>query len=93
MDDYNMVLRYEPRNSYAYFGRAVLFANRKEYTMAISDFNRVILLNPNNIEALFNRAKLKQNIGDLKGAISDYDKVISLFPYGRSVSYRIYKIC
>ncbi len=87
MDDYNMVLRYEPRNSYAYFSRAVLFAKMKEYKMAISDFNKVILLNPNNIEALFNRAKLKQFLEDYKGAISDYNKVTLLYPYFMEAYY------
>lgn len=62
---------------FAFYERAIAYAQCNEFAYAIQDFTKCIGIAPNYLNAYFRRAILKSEMGDRLGAIKDYDYIIS----------------
>jgi S1-C subfamily serine protease len=59
IQEFSAAIRLNPSYKYAYFLRAVVYQQIKEFQWSLSDYNQVILLNPKDPEVYNNRAILK----------------------------------
>ncbi|KLI32681.1 hypothetical protein SZ50_08345, partial [Brachyspira hyodysenteriae] len=80
IEDFNEVIKLNPKNEKAYFYKGVLKINLKKYEEAIEDFNEAIKLNPKNEKAYFNIGALKIILERYDEAIKDLNKIIKLNP-------------
>ena len=80
IQNYDEILKYDPKDSLVYYKRGKAKANLKDYRGAITDFNEALELYHNDIEAYFSRALAKANILDFEGAIRDFNEAINLDP-------------
>jgi tetratricopeptide (TPR) repeat protein len=81
VQEYSKAIQLNPKYQYAYFMRAYVYEQVKEFQMALADYNQAISLNPKYSLAYYNRATLKKNkLDDIQGALSDYNQAISLNP-------------
>ena len=59
---YRQAIETHPRNSKAYFNRAVIFWERKEWQHVIAELEQALALNPNYTEASYYLQKARQNM-------------------------------
>ena len=81
MDDINMAIKLDPENSYLYYDRAYMLAERKDYAKAIDDYTRALTFDSNLAEAFYNRGLVRIKVNDVKAAISDLSKAGELGLY------------
>jgi tetratricopeptide (TPR) repeat protein len=78
---FSQTIRLNPRYTIAYFLRAFIYAQLKEYRLSLSDYNQAIALKPNFALAYNNRGVLKAvELNDAQGALADYNQAIALDP-------------
>jgi len=58
LDDYSEVIRLQPKNSHAYFGRAFAYKALKNYDAAAEDFEKAKELDPFNPKLIINAKKI-----------------------------------
>jgi tetratricopeptide (TPR) repeat protein/S1-C subfamily serine protease len=81
IQDFSTAIRLNPRYEYAYFMRAYVYAQVKEFQQSLADYNQAISINPKDSLAYFNRAILKANkLNDIQGGLNDYNQVILINP-------------
>jgi tetratricopeptide (TPR) repeat protein/S1-C subfamily serine protease len=81
IQEFSTAIRLNPRYQYAYFSRAYVYEQVREFQKSLSDYNQVIFLNPKDSAAYNNRALLKaEKLNDIPGALSDYNQAILLNP-------------
>jgi tetratricopeptide (TPR) repeat protein len=69
------------RYTYAYFTRAYVYEQLREFRQALNDYNQAITLNPQSADAYINRGYLKVGkLNDSQGALADYNQAITLNP-------------
>jgi len=51
LSDYNEAIRVNPKHTYAYYNRGIVYINKKDYDRAIADFEFVLSLEPNHSSA------------------------------------------
>jgi tetratricopeptide (TPR) repeat protein/V8-like Glu-specific endopeptidase len=74
-------IQINPKYTYAYFMKAIAYAQVNEFQKSLIDYNQAISLNPKYSEAYNNRAVLKyEKLNDIQGALADYNQAISLNP-------------
>jgi tetratricopeptide (TPR) repeat protein/V8-like Glu-specific endopeptidase len=78
---FSKAIQLNSRYQYAYFRRAIVYAQVQEFQKSLSDYNQSILLDPKNSLAYNNRGFLKTDkLNDTQGALSDYNQSILLDP-------------
>ena len=70
----------DPKNSKAYFLRAISYDYLEDYNSAIKDYSKLIQLDPKDAVAYCYRGKSKYDLKDYKGALSDLNLGLSLNP-------------
>ena len=58
LNDYIEVIKYQPRNSHAYFGRAFAYKALKKYDESAEDFDKAKELDPMNPNIIINPKKI-----------------------------------
>jgi tetratricopeptide (TPR) repeat protein len=77
----------------AYYNRAIVYATKRNYKLAIRDATTAIQLNPKYANAYHNRGAFRADIGEYDKAIPDFSEAIRLDPrsattfYGRAQVY------
>lgn len=79
-DDYEAVVRLNPKNTAAYIELAQIDAKSGNHHNAITNFDMVIRLDPRLVEAYRGRAASKLVLSDLAGAIDDIRNALKLIP-------------
>jgi tetratricopeptide (TPR) repeat protein len=77
MDDYNQALKINDANGNAYFNRALILYEQKQYLPALKDFDMAIQIKP-DAEIYNRRANAKCRLNDLRGAFDDYSSAIKM---------------
>ncbi|MFC1709221.1 tetratricopeptide repeat protein [Candidatus Omnitrophota bacterium] len=75
---YNEAIKINPKNSMAYFFRAVTFLKTNQKDKAVLDFERAIEVDPYILEAHYNLAILYAESGNEDKALEEYYKAIKL---------------
>lgn len=88
ISDYGKVISLDPKFVTAYFNRANIYSEQKEYQRAIDDYSRAIELEPDFAEAYFNRGLTRVLAGKDKEGVSDLSKAGEL---GIPEAYNIIK--
>jgi Flp pilus assembly protein TadD len=79
MSDFNEAVRVDPNNWQGFYGRGVVYYERKDFKRAIAQFNESIRLDLNNAYSFYFRGLSKQEIGD-RTAAADIAKARQLDP-------------
>lgn len=79
-DECSKAITLSPNDVQVYFNRAEIYAQYRQYKLAIADCTKAIKLEPKNPQAYVNRGKINEQFGDYKGAIIDFNKAIELEP-------------
>ena len=58
LKDFNEVVKYQPQNANAYFGRAFTYKALRNYLKAAEDFDKARELEPNNPKLIVNYKKI-----------------------------------
>ena len=80
---YSEVISLQPDSSIlakAYTARGSIYADKREYDLAIADWTKAIELAPEDAEVYYNRGTAYGDKGELDKAIQDYNKAIDLDP-------------
>ena len=77
---YSDVIKLDPRYTFAYYNRGVVYSNKGELDLAIRDYNKAIKLKPNHTKAYNNRGVAFYNKSHVDIAIRDYNTAIKLNP-------------
>ncbi len=80
IQNYDEILKFDPKDSLVYYKRGKAKANCKDYIGAIKDFNETIELNHDDVHVYYNRGIAKANTLDFEGAIRDFNEFINLEP-------------
>lgn len=72
------MIELDPKNSEAYYNRALAFGGKGNDKSAILDFDKAIEFNPKNDDALCRRGAAKFLSGNKKGACMDWNKAKAL---------------
>ncbi len=75
---YNSVIKISPKNTDAFFGRAVFYQKLRIYQKALLDYRRVIDINPSFYKAYFNVGYLNFEIKNYKDAMRNWDIAIGM---------------
>jgi tetratricopeptide (TPR) repeat protein len=79
--EFNAAIRLNPQYANAYFSRAYLQEQLRNYPQALSDYNQAIAIDPKFTSAYCNRGLLKvERFNDVPGALADYDQTIAINP-------------
>lgn len=78
IEDFNEVIRLDPRNAAAFRNRGFVNSRRQQYDRAIQDFDEAIRLDPNVAAAFSGRAYALRFVGQYERAIADYRKALTL---------------
>jgi Tfp pilus assembly protein PilF len=79
IEEFNQVLKIEPKNIYAYLGRGAANIYLEDYRTAKSDFDAVLQIEPNIAYAHYFRGFANYALKDNAGAIADLRKASTLF--------------
>ena len=79
MEDYNEAIRMNDANNNAYFNRALILYEKKDYLAALKDFDMSIQIKP-DAETYNRRANAKCRLNNLRGAFDDYSSAIQIDP-------------
>ena len=91
---YAKEINFNSNNTEAYFRRAIIYKDMKEYKNSMADFSKVIKLDSNYTAAYFKRALICHDMEEYEKSIADYSKVIELDSsyesafYNRGIAYR-----
>ncbi|EGJ71039.1 Tetratricopeptide TPR_1 repeat-containing protein [Bacteroides coprosuis DSM 18011] len=88
LNDLSTVIKLAPDFVYAYYNRAHLYFELKDFPAALSDYTEAIKINPEFAEAYFNRGIIHIFLGNNKDGVSDLSKAGEL---GIAASYNIIK--
>jgi tetratricopeptide (TPR) repeat protein len=80
LTDYQEAMRVDPSNAQAYYGRGLVWEEKKNYDRAIADFSEAIRRDPKHANAYFYRAFTWRKKDDLDRALADYAEAIRLDP-------------
>ena len=80
MEDYNQVIRLDPKNDKAYKNRGGIYVAMGDYDRAIVDLNQSIRLNPDNYGAYISRGSANDGKGNYDSAINDFNQAIRIKP-------------
>lgn len=80
IQDYTEAVRINPKNTNAYYNRAVTHNCLGDYRSAVQDYSEFIRLVPENAGAYSNRGKAYYCLGEFRNAAQDYSEVIRLTP-------------
>jgi tetratricopeptide (TPR) repeat protein len=80
MDDFEVALRLDPRNTLALIGRAYVRSRNKEYDAAIADTTEALRHNPTSVVARLQRAYAFETKHELQRAKDDFSAVLRLQP-------------
>ena len=83
--DYQQVLRYEPKNKYAYFDLGDIAQNQGNNSQAENYYRVAINIDPNFTNALYNLAIVRKAEGDTQGAVTLYRQAIVSSPSNANV--------
>ncbi|MDF2436628.1 MAG: Non-specific serine/threonine protein kinase [Bacteroidota bacterium] len=78
LQQFNLVVGYDPKNAEGYYHRALAFQNLKDYRAAINDYSRAISLNSSDGNAFYGRGMCLFEIGRKKDACIDLSKASGL---------------
>jgi tetratricopeptide (TPR) repeat protein len=79
--EFSKAIRLNPRYLHAYFMRAIVYQQGREFQKSLADYNQAIIINPKYSNAYYNRAILKYDkLNDIQGALADYNQAILLDP-------------
>jgi len=81
ISDFDTALKYNQQNQYLYYNRGNVYADRKDYQLAIADYTKAIELDPNLAEAYYNRGLVRIFSDDVKGGVADLSKAGELGLY------------
>lgn len=93
VDDYDAIklldeaIEINPNLVEAYFDRACIYWDLKQYEQAIQNFDKVIEINPGDTGAYLSRGKVYQEMGQYEKALQDYNEVLENYPLSDSESY------
>ncbi|MEH2263294.1 tetratricopeptide repeat protein [Nostoc sp.] len=79
IEDFNQILKIEPKNAYAYVGRGLSNFCLDEYQAAKTDFDKAIEITPDIPYAYYFRGLTNFALKDKPGAIADLQKSFTLF--------------
>jgi tetratricopeptide (TPR) repeat protein/S1-C subfamily serine protease len=89
IQEFSTALRLNPKYQYAYFARAFLYIQIKEFKKSLPDFDQFILLNPKYSEAYYGRAVVKLLLNDAQGSLADLNQVLLIKPqYAEAYYFR-----
>ena len=89
--NFNMAIKLNPEDAYAYLFRGIAYAALKDYDKAIENYSKAIELNPEYAYAYCFRGHAYVDLKDYDKAIEDYSKVIELDPeYANAYNNRGY---
>jgi S1-C subfamily serine protease len=77
---FSQAIKLNPRYALAYFMRAYLYIQVKEYDQALANYDQVIALNPRFANAFNNRGLIKDILRQPQDALRDFNQAISLNP-------------
>jgi len=80
LDSLNEVIKINPQDAKAYFGRGGAKAGLKDYPGAIDDYSTALKISPEYPEANLFRGRVKSHLHDFTGAIADFTEAIRLSP-------------
>ena len=78
--DYDLVLKINPSDAYAFHNRGLAYRDLRDYDRAIKDFDQAVKINPNLIPAYNDRGLAYVSKGETDRAIEDFDHAIMLNP-------------
>ena len=94
----DLLIKRQPQNSRAYFGRARAFDQKEMFEAAILDLSRAVELDPLYAQAYWARGKALAGLARRREAVQDYSKALELgLPdaylkaayYNRGLAYRL----
>jgi tetratricopeptide (TPR) repeat protein len=77
----------DSKDARAYYNRAILYANKRQYELALRDNTTAIQLNPKYANAYHNCGSCYADIGEFDRAIADYSQAIRFDP-GSASTFR-----
>jgi tetratricopeptide (TPR) repeat protein/V8-like Glu-specific endopeptidase len=81
LENFTKAIEINPRYTYAYLLRGLIYLQAQKYTLSLADFDQAIALNPKYAEAYNNRGYLKREaLNDISGALTDYNQAIDINP-------------
>ena len=80
LENFATAILLDADNGDAYFNRATIYMERKNYPLALKDFDAALEANPMDGLALFDRAVAKLRLGDKTGSDADFDEAIAIDP-------------
>lgn len=80
LEEYTKAITFYPEYSSAYFNRALLYLQNKDYTNALADYTRSLKYNDHDPETYNNRANIYVLLDKPNKAIEDYTSAIEFFP-------------
>lgn len=85
--DLSMAIKLDTKSQGAFYNRANLYTDLKQYKLAKADFDQALKLNPKDSGALVARGSVERALGDEKAAMLDYNRAIGLNPRS-TVAYK-----
>ncbi len=78
--DFEIAIRLDPNNAFAYNNRGVGYIRREQYELALQDFNAALHLKPDLADAYNNRGKLYLKFNRTEEAYADFSETLRLDP-------------
>lgn len=79
--DYNVAETLSHHNdAHVYYNRAITFATREEFRLALQDYNRALALDQADIDSIINRALVYAELGEHRFAISELNRSLQNEP-------------
>jgi tetratricopeptide (TPR) repeat protein len=76
MVEYGRAIELNPKNTDAYYNRALLYQKQGDTKAAFKDFDKIIAINPNYSEPYYGRGQIYDGQGEKSKAIAEYTKAI-----------------
>jgi tetratricopeptide (TPR) repeat protein len=80
LDNLNRIIKDDPKCTFAYLLRGVIYNNRSEHPKAIKDFDTVIALQPNMTTAYYIRGDSYFDMGNKAKALESWKQVLKVHP-------------
>jgi tetratricopeptide (TPR) repeat protein len=93
IDAYNKIIRINPKDADAFYGRGNAYLDLNQYDNAIKDYSEAIQLKPDNVDAYYNRGIAYRILKKYQLAIEDFNEFIRIRPddaigyYSRGMAY------
>ena len=79
-NDYNEVLRIDPRNKFAYYNLGLIAQNGRDYVVARTDYGLSLSTDPSYAPALYNLAIVERSLGEAQTAVGLYERAVASDP-------------